>query len=62
MRAPPPMLRRFATSPALLTFAAGFIAAAAIAVYEIRPFHNGAVAFDSAASVLYFQRLMSGRA
>ena len=54
-------LRRFATSAALLTFAAGFVGAMAVAVYEIRPFHSGAVAFDSAASVLYFQRLMSGR-
>ena len=54
------MLRRLVASPAVLTFTAGLVAAAAVAIYEIRPFHTGAVDFDSAASVLYFQRLMGG--
>jgi hypothetical protein len=38
-----------------------FLAAVAVAAYVVFPFRTGQVGFDSAASVLYFDRIVSGR-
>jgi hypothetical protein len=54
------MPRRPAWSPAALTFAVAFAGAAAVAVYLIRPIQVAAVDFDAAASVVYFERIVSG--
>ena len=55
------MFDRRESSAALLTFAATFAAAIGVALYVIRPFAAGGVDFDGAASVLFFDRLASGR-
>jgi hypothetical protein len=55
------VLDRRVSSAALLTFAATLAAAVALALYVIKPFAAGGVDFDSAASVLFFQRLAGGR-
>ncbi len=38
-----------------------FLVAAATAFYVIRPIHTGQVGYDAAASVLYFDRIVTGR-
>ncbi|MEA2630866.1 MAG: hypothetical protein QOE66_1085 [Chloroflexota bacterium] len=54
------MPRRPAWSTTALTFALAFAGAAAVALYIIRPIHVAAVDFDSAASVIYFERIVGG--
>ena len=50
------ILRRPIVTVGMLAFAV----AAAAAFYAIKPIHVGAVGYDAAASVLYFQRITSG--
>jgi hypothetical protein len=54
------MPRRPAWTIAALTFALAFAGAAAVALYIILPIHAAAVDFDSAASVIYFERIVGG--
>ena len=52
---------RVARDPQVAVGVAAFALAAALAFELARPFRAGAVAFDSAAAVLYFERLVAGR-
>ncbi len=51
------------SSRALTTFAYGtlFVGACLVALFLIRPFSAGQIGFDSATSVLYFDRILAGR-
>ena len=55
------MIKRLAREPSLVLGAAAFLLAGALATELARPFRGGPVAFDAAAAVLYFDRLVSGR-
>ncbi len=52
---------RLARDPQVVAGAAAFALAAAMALELARPFRAGPVAFDSAAAVLYFDRIVAGR-
>ena len=57
----PPMQLRKNNRGVLLAPVALFVIAAGIALWRIWPVHAGMVGFDSAASVLYFDRIVAGR-